>query len=92
MVPWWLSTDLPDISADIDHLETWLVSIERSFQGLSRAVETVEIVEELVKVGLNEVCDIISIVSIVLKSSQENLLNSSQCVLTWSVSTELSGN
>jgi len=92
MVPWWLSTDLPDISADIDHLETWLVSIERSFQGLSRAVEIVEIVKELVKVGLNEVCDIISIVLIVLKSSQENLLNSSQCVLTWSVSTKLSGN
>jgi len=92
MVPWWLSTDLPDISADIDHLETWLVSIERSFQGLSRAVEIVEIVKELVKVGLNEVCDIISVVLIVLKSSQENLLNSSQCVLTWSVSTKLSGN
>jgi len=92
MVPWWLSTDLPDISADIDHLETWLVLIERSFQGLSRAVEIVEIVKELVKVGLNEVCDIISVVLIVLKSSQENLLNSSQCVLTWSVSTKLSGN
>jgi len=31
--------------------------IERSFQELSRAIETVEIVEELVKIGLNEVCD-----------------------------------
>jgi len=31
--------------------------IERSFQGLSRAIETVEIVEELMKIGLNEVCD-----------------------------------
>jgi len=31
--------------------------IERSFQGLSVAVETVRIVEELVEIWLNEVCD-----------------------------------
>ena len=31
--------------------------IEGSFQGLSVAIETVRIVEELVKIWLNEVCD-----------------------------------
>jgi len=35
----------------------WLVSIERSFQGLSIAVETVRIIEELVEIWPNEVCD-----------------------------------
>jgi len=34
-----------------------LVSIERSFQGLSIAVETVRIDEELMEIWLNEVCD-----------------------------------
>jgi len=57
MVLWKLSTDLPDISADIDCLETWLISIQRSFKGLSRAIETVEIIKELVEIGLNEVCN-----------------------------------
>jgi len=32
--------------------------IERSFQGLSVAIETVRIIEELVEIWLNEVCDI----------------------------------
>ena len=32
--------------------------IERSFQGLLGAIETVRIVEELVEIWLNEVCDI----------------------------------
>jgi len=32
--------------------------MERSFQGLSIAVETVRIVEELVEIWPNEVCDI----------------------------------
>ena len=31
--------------------------IERSFQGLSGAVETMGIVEELMEIWLNEVCD-----------------------------------
>ena len=43
MVLWWLPVDLPNISAIIDRLETRLVLIERSFQGLSVAIETVRI-------------------------------------------------
>jgi len=35
----------------------WLVSIERSFQGLSVAVETMRIDEELTEIWPNEVCD-----------------------------------
>ena len=35
----------------------WLVSIKRSFQGLSVAIKTVGIVKELVEIWLNEVCD-----------------------------------
>jgi len=35
----------------------WLVSIKRSFQGLSVAIETMGIVEELVEIWPNEVCD-----------------------------------
>jgi len=31
--------------------------IERSFQGLSGAIETVEIIKELMEIWLNEVCD-----------------------------------
>jgi len=57
MVPWWLPADLPNISAIIDRLGTWLVSIERSFQGLSVAIKTVRIDEELMEIWLNEVCD-----------------------------------
>jgi len=57
MVPWWLPFDLPNISANTDHFKTWLVSIKRSFQGLSIAVETVRIVEELMEIWPNEVCD-----------------------------------
>jgi len=58
MVLWWLPVDLPNILANIDCLETWLALIERSFQGLSVAIETVRIVEELMEIWLNEVCDI----------------------------------
>ena len=57
MVPWWLPVVLPNILAIIDCLETWLVSIERSFQGLSIAIETVRINEELMEIWPNEVCD-----------------------------------
>ena len=57
MVPWWLPVDLPNISAIIDRLETWLVPIERSFQGLSVAIETMRIDEELMEIWPNEVCD-----------------------------------
>jgi len=35
----------------------WLVSIERSFQGLLGAIKTVRIVKELIEIWLNEVCD-----------------------------------
>ena len=58
MVPWWLPVDLPNISAIIDCLETLLVPIERYFQGLSIAIETVRIDGELMEIWLNEVCDI----------------------------------
>ena len=57
MVPWWLPVDLPNISANTDRFEAWLVPIERSFQGLPVAIETVGIVEELVEIWPNEVCD-----------------------------------
>ena len=57
MVPWWLPVDLPNISAIIDCLKTLLVPIERSFQGLSVAIETVRIDEELMEIWPNEVCD-----------------------------------
>ena len=46
-------------SANIDCLETWPVLIERSFQGLSIAIETVRIDRELMEIWPNEVCDII---------------------------------
>ena len=68
MVPWWLPVDLPNISANTDRFETWLVSIERSFQGLSVAVKTVRIVKELVEIWLNEVCD------------RENLKNTKEAI------------
>ena len=57
MVPWWLPVDLPNISAITDRLETWLVPIERFFQGLSVAIETVRIDGELMEIWPNEVCD-----------------------------------
>ena len=50
MVLWWLPVDPPNISAIIDCLKTLLVSIERSFQGLSVAIETVRINEELMEI------------------------------------------
>jgi len=57
MVPWWLPVDLSNILAITDYFKTWLVSIERSFQGLLGAVKTVGIVKELMEIWLNEVCD-----------------------------------
>ena len=54
MVPWWL---LADISANIDCLQMLLALIKRSFQGLSVAIETMRIIEELMEIWLNEVCD-----------------------------------
>ena len=57
MVPWWLPVDLPNILAIIDCLETWLVLIESSFQGLSGAIEIMWIVEDLMEIWSNEVCD-----------------------------------
>jgi len=35
----------------------WLVLIERSFQGLLGTIETMRIIEELMEIWLNEVCD-----------------------------------
>jgi len=60
MVPWWLPVDLPDILANIDRFKALLVSIERSFQGLSVAIETMRIVEELVEIWPNKVCDTVA--------------------------------
>ena len=57
MVTWWLPVDLLNTLANIDYLEMWLASIERSFRGLSVAFKTVRIVEELMEIWLNEVCD-----------------------------------
>ena len=54
---WWLLVDLPNISANTDRFKTGLVSIKRSFQGLLGAIETMRIVEELMEIWLNEVCD-----------------------------------
>ena len=58
MVPWWLPVDLPNILVTIDCFETWLVLIERSFQGLLGAIETMGIIKDLMEIWLNEVCDI----------------------------------
>jgi len=58
MVPWWLLVDLPNISANTDCFEAWLVPIKKSFQGLFVAIETVRIDEELMEIWPNEVCDI----------------------------------
>jgi len=46
---------LPNSLANIDCLKTYLVSIERSFQGLSGVIKTIEIIKELVEIGPNEV-------------------------------------
>ena len=43
--------------ANIDCFETWLEYIKRSFLGLFGAIKTIEIVEELVEIGLDKVCD-----------------------------------
>ena len=61
MLLWWLPVDLPNISTNTDCFEVWLVLIERSFQELSVAIETVRIIEELVEIWPNEVCDTASI-------------------------------
>jgi len=66
MVPWWLPVDLPNILAIIDGLKTWLVPIERSFQGLSVAIETVRIYGELMEIWPNEVCNTLCISCILL--------------------------
>ena len=42
-----------------------MVSIKRSFQGLFVAVETVRIVEELVEIWPNEVCDILIVLEFI---------------------------
>ena len=42
---------------NIDYLETWLVSTERPFKGLSGTIRTIEIIEELMEIWLDEVCD-----------------------------------
>jgi len=34
-----------------------LVSIERFSEGLSSAIKTIEIIEESMEIGLNEICD-----------------------------------
>jgi len=44
------------------------VSIERSFQGLSGAIETIEIVKELIEIGLNKVCDTNAYICYVLEN------------------------
>ena len=49
---------MPNDSANINCLETYWVSIKRSSQGLLDIIEYVEIVKELIKIGLNKVCDI----------------------------------
>ena len=46
------------------------VLIKRSFQGLSGAIKAVRIVEELIEIWPNEVCDKIDDVSTTLRSSQ----------------------
>ena len=49
--------------------------IKSSFQGLSIAIETVRIVEELMEIWLNEVCD---------KYNLVNNLGFNLCVAPWS--------
>jgi len=46
----------------------WLVLIESSFQGLSGAIKTVEIVKELVKIGLNKVYNNIILFSLLFSN------------------------
>ena len=56
--------------ANIDCLETWLESIERSLLGLSIAFETVRIVEELIEIWPNEVYNTKTLKSIARKRSK----------------------
>ena len=49
--------DLLNISANINCLKTWLALIKRSFWGLSIIFKTMRIVEELMEIWPNEVCD-----------------------------------
>ena len=65
MVTWWLLVDLLNILANIDCLKTWLVSIKRSFWGLVVAFKTVRIVEELMEIWPNEICDTLVVYTIV---------------------------
>ena len=46
-----------DISAIIDCLKMWLVSIKRSSQGLLGAINNMRKFEELMEIWLNEVCN-----------------------------------
>ena len=39
-------------------MEIWLNEVCDTFQGLFKAIKTVEIIEELVEIDSNEVCDI----------------------------------
>ena len=57
MVLWWLLVDLPNILAITDCFEMWLVSIKRSFQGLLGAIKTMGIIEELMEIWPNKVCN-----------------------------------
>ena len=48
---------MPDSLANINCLEMYLVSIERSSQGLLGTIKTIKIAEELIKIGPNKVCN-----------------------------------
>jgi len=71
MVLWWLPVDLPNILANTDCFEVLLVLIERSFQGLSIAIETMRIIEGLMEIWLNEVCDNMLVTCILLLHTQK---------------------
>ena len=60
----------------------WIVSIERSFQGLSVAIKTVRINKELVEIWPNEVCDSLRWNSAV-SSGAETLEVDSQELCSW---------
>ena len=57
MVTQWLPVDLLNISTNIDCLKMWLASIKRSFWGLFVAFKTMRIIEELMKIWPNKVCN-----------------------------------
>jgi len=49
--------------------------IERSFQGLSIAIKTVEIIEELVEIWPNEVCDTLAVQHLPIHLPNEHYVN-----------------